>query len=508
MRLNPKKSLALGDVVLFVRGHRLAQHPFVKLLGEVLATKASPLDRPTLQDAGRVAECKERWRRIATLPGNRDMKLHLVGALALPVLYGLEFTPLAYEQSRDLRRIVWQTARGGRLFPWSAAVEILFTVFAKGHLVDPVQFADYRSVHSFARLASFDAQAVADLRLVHARVVAGVEGGGVLAGPVANLWRVFVSLGWSWPEPATIRTRDGEVFQIPLPLEHRGRLGHALREALRRREVADMVSATRRGRLAPRRDMQGVEDGLRWRDCRALSVQVPDLEAGVVVQVVCGAIKTRDRLFRHGRTAEITDPRSAHEPCREADVRETHVHRWWECPRWEGLRPQWFRELRLRLRQLPACLMHCGLVPLSVPDVDAAALQGVYLSIEKSVRAAAGDPLWRVSPPGPPGDSPPPGAPPEPPGPGGAAAPSASPPPPAPQGGGRAPRRRLRRKGPDPSAAATVDGAAFEPMAAGPSAADPLAGSRGHPREASRSPTRTSVVGVAAVVRGVGTRRG
>lgn len=126
--------------------------------------------------------------------------------------------------------------RGGAKLPWSSSIEILMTVFAQGHRVDPVQALEYRCVLSLARLARLDDMSCEDFNAVWeaCRQAGGPVGA---QGPVSRLWRSFVSLHWHWNSPFEITLPSETTYSFPIQTAVKGAFAHELREALRQREV-------------------------------------------------------------------------------------------------------------------------------------------------------------------------------------------------------------------------------------------------------------------------------
>ena len=121
-------------------------------------------------------------------------------------------------------------------------------------------------------------------------------------------------------------------YTFPLAPDQKPGFGHALRDALRNREVADLVSANRRNGLPRRQDFAGVQNGILHTENRKLSLVLPDYEKGVLLQIVSGAVRTRERMFRHRRRNLASDPYCALQQCSNAQVLETRRHRFWICP--------------------------------------------------------------------------------------------------------------------------------------------------------------------------------
>ena len=73
---------------------------------------------------------------------------------------------------------------------------------------------------------------------------------------------------------------------------------------------------------------------------------------------------TRDRHSRAGFDVDLCCP-----VCR--DTRETPIHRWWVCPRWDVLRGHEGRRLAIEAEAAgwqPRCLWECGLLPAPSPE--------------------------------------------------------------------------------------------------------------------------------------------
>ena len=68
-------------------------------------------------EEARVRICGDRQKQIVELTGNRDSRLEAITVAVLPTLYGGELTPVAYETLINLRRDIWETARGGTKLP-------------------------------------------------------------------------------------------------------------------------------------------------------------------------------------------------------------------------------------------------------------------------------------------------------------------------------------------------------------------------------------------------------
>jgi flagellar biosynthesis/type III secretory pathway ATPase len=101
---NKKKSVALGKVKLFVKEKELEMVDKVKIVGRLLSMKGKILDMPE----ERPKELKRRLEKIERVPGSKEDRLRLIGACALPILFGMEASDLKYETTRQLRQEIWQ----------------------------------------------------------------------------------------------------------------------------------------------------------------------------------------------------------------------------------------------------------------------------------------------------------------------------------------------------------------------------------------------------------------
>eukprot|EP00435_Cladocopium_sp_Y103_P053727 s1703_g17.t1 len=293
------------------------------------------------------------------------------------------------ELSAKLRVRIWEAVRGGAGRPLKACMEVLMTVFCKGHAVDPVQFLDYRTMMSFSRLAKLDRQSQHDLVFIWNFYHNNGWNSDLCYGPASNIHRILASLQWRWPSPFQLVDSSGRAWVLPLHKADKAAFGHKMREDLRQREIAKAIGNQRIGRrLVPRSDMQGVEQGVNFQQTRLLASYLSDYDRGVLQAIVSGAISTKERECRH-RMGGVTSPLCPYGPrCADQNVAETRRHRWWECPAWEHLRPDWFRNLRTTLDAQPACFVQCGIAVTSYngPSIDK--VQRVFLDIQLAVNAA------------------------------------------------------------------------------------------------------------------------
>ena len=134
--------------------------------------------------------------------------------------------------------------------------------------------------------------------------------------------------------------------------------------------------------------MQGVDLGVNFEQTRKMASFVTDYERGVLQAIVSGAINTKERQARHGARGVASPFCPFGQTCADLQVVETRLHRWWECPAWEHLRPVWFRHLRATLDEQPACFVQCAIAVVNYngPCIDK--VQKVFLEIQLAVNAA------------------------------------------------------------------------------------------------------------------------
>eukprot|EP00973_Karenia_brevis_P053528 7438297-Karenia_brevis.AAC.1 len=115
-----------------------------------------------------------------------------------------------------------------------------------------------------------------------------------------------------------------------------------------------------------RSDMKGIEGGLDTEASRALltTSKLPHYEAGVLRTILSGGIWTQDRACR----ANLSDTAC----CQYCTLGETedHVHLWWKCPAWSGVRAQYPEATASYELDWPTCMKVCGLIPSSWQPLD------------------------------------------------------------------------------------------------------------------------------------------
>ena len=205
---NPKKSIALGKIKLSVGDKVIDMVSKFKILGRVLSIDGDLVEAPQERDK----EMSRRLRNLAQIPGSREDRLGVAATCVLPILFGMEAAhkdkkKLDAEQRRQ-RNEVWTAARAGKPPSNYQCQEVLFTVCSKGHLVDPCQFIDYRTVGIWMRWLASTIRPQ-DERVLEKvwketrpkqriRGKAKVNGTSGIANKFSGLLR---SIGWDWVGP-------------------------------------------------------------------------------------------------------------------------------------------------------------------------------------------------------------------------------------------------------------------------------------------------------------------
>jgi ribonuclease HI len=312
--------------------------------------------------------------RICWLPLPLPKRAALTSALVLPRgTFGCAASGITKKQCQQLRgaalKAIWGTKRGRR------CPEIVLTLFAQGHRVDPYQVAVYQSMTTFRSMMLRRP----DLLTLFESVWDSHRQTRILAtGPVSHLRAAVARLGWRWPSPWTFLTEEGcEVQPLQMP---QGEWEHVLRESARKAEW--------RTAAARRSDMSGIEHGIDRDATLALlsGNHLVPFEQGILRGILAGAIWTQDRAQRSGRVAS-----SVCEHCNTGEM-EDHSHMWWRCPAWDGARQQHWQPAFSSAASWPPCLSICGIVPDNFNCADGRAAPVVDLTGSDSERDAAQQP--------------------------------------------------------------------------------------------------------------------
>ena len=349
-QLNVEKSACFavgaeeGSYTLILNGKQVPQVLSDRCLGANLSFTASQV--PGEHITKRVRRALDAAHRIAALPLPLTARSRMLAAQpCAAAFYGTEVTQLTAAQQTLLgsaaMEVVWGSSRLRR------CREIVLTLFAPGHLVDPQQALPYRRLVAFQRMFALRP----DLRELLLRVRA--QQGPAPLGPVGLILEALNQLQWTWGSSWTVTTSD-TVFDLLTvsPAEW----AHAVRHALRLRQW---------GAASKRRpnDMPGVEVGID-RDATSAGWQNANsfLVAGVIRGIVAGTVWTQERWHR----AAPKKHESALCPHCANGVPETLQHLWWECAAWDSIRREHPAAVAARRPSWPCCLTSSGIMPLGL----------------------------------------------------------------------------------------------------------------------------------------------
>jgi hypothetical protein len=398
MQVNSKKSNVFGTAQLYVGRKRLTQTKQMTLLGNRLCSDGRVLKA----DPARIAEVRRRLERVGRLPGSKQDREYFISADVMPVLYGHETVTYTARDITAMRYASWQAIRGGNPPSHVMSIEVVLTHTVRGHRVDPVQYAVTTLVRTWVQFLSKSHLPAIEhmLGTVHAKLASRLTltrvgcGGMVIPrveeapdsvfGPLAMLWEVLHSLGWSWPQLRTFQAGD-VAYNFPLSTSAAHEFHHRLRQAVRERELKDTQHVERRGGLPRRRDLAGVDTQLQWDANVRLIRQLAPQEAGVLQCVLSGGLMTRERASKHAKRPDL--PPKCIMPGCDCDI-ETTEHRLWHCQAHEQLRSTAFKQLRTQLAALQPCEVNCGLATTSFPkEFNISEIQRVMLAVELHARS-------------------------------------------------------------------------------------------------------------------------
>ena len=345
----------------------------------------------------RLQECHRRIQRVTAIPGDRKWRAKLLAQCAMPTLYGLELTNVREEWVKKTRAAVWTAVRAGASTEATTAYETVFTVALKGHLLDLAQARTYQMVASW--LQWYDPNTESGRRwtdIWNRRAVAQVQGNRgsqanrrLTEGGVAHTLAVKLeTINWVWKEEG-LQIPGEPVYAWPLGEDCRNKMKHHLREALRGRDMAKLVTGQDRDKgLKARAEFEGAEQGVNWEAARSLMDKVAPYDRGVITGILVGPTFGRGRMYRHergqrGRVDKPSNPYSVMPTCTQTPDLETRVHMYWHCPFFDGLRRPAMKRLRDRIGELAMCFVWCGLPTKDASKEDAEEVQASMLEIER-----------------------------------------------------------------------------------------------------------------------------
>ena len=335
-----------GAYSLILNGKRVPQVLSDRCLGAHLSftTSQEPGDHITQ----RLRRALDAAHRIAALPLPLTARSRMLAAQpCAAAFYGTEVTQLTAGQQTKLAgavlHVLWGSSRQRR------CREIVLTLFAPGHLVDPQQALLYRRLVAFQRMVTLRP----DVRGLLLRVRA--HQGPAPLGPVGLILEALVHLQWTWGSPWTVTTSTTSFDLLTVPSAE---WAHAVRHALRLRQWC--AASERRPN-----DMTGVEMGID-REATSAGWQTANsfLVAGVIRSILAGAVWTQDRWHR---SAPKTHSSATCPHCANG-VPETLQHLWWECAAWDSIRRDHPDAVAARRPSWPCCLTSCGIMPVGLYD--------------------------------------------------------------------------------------------------------------------------------------------
>eukprot|EP00662_Eupelagonemidae_sp_cell21_P057404 gene57404-biopygen32076 len=345
-KLNAKKSATFGTapVALRVGGAPLGHRKELRCVG-------APLTGRVGRHAGvleeRMRGAVARARRLAHVPLPIEARAALCAAFVLAfAMFGCAVHQVAAAVETGLRRAatraIWGRSHRKR------CPELVLTLAARGHLVDPLQYTVLARIMTLRRMIERRPDLRATLR--SAWEASRDWTGAYVAGPAGCLRQSLSRIGWGWPEPGRLRPGGGAP-DIELETVQPGRLAHEARDAARRAEW--------RAAAARRDDIKGIEEGIdreaTWAGHRRS--RATPYELGIRRTTLCGGTWTHDRLYRCG----VVDSDAC--PYCGMGVKEDQRHRWWTCPAWEPVRRRHPVATQAHADDWPACLACCGIMP-------------------------------------------------------------------------------------------------------------------------------------------------
>ena len=318
----------------------------------------SPVAVPSAHVEVRVKKALEAANKIAGLPLPMEVRGRLMATQpCAAAFYGVEVTQLSTTHIAALEaaalRVLWGVKRTNR------CKEIVLTVLAPGHQIDPQQALAYRRLVGLVRML----QRRPDLRDL-VQMLLGLYQPGRRWGPVHLAMEALYSLGWSWTPPWHV-VREGIITD--LLVVDPGTWAHEVREAAR---MVRWKAASSR-----RTDMVGLTEGVDKDATNAAWRRSAGYEAGVLRGIIAGAVWTQDRLFRAGMKDTPLCPHCS------AGVTEDLEHMWWGCAAWDGIRSSHPAAMADDRLTWPPCLALCGIMVNTV-RADAVERKTLAMSVQ------------------------------------------------------------------------------------------------------------------------------
>eukprot|EP00660_Eupelagonema_oceanica_P019557 gene19557-biopygen9319 len=203
-KLNVKKSCTFGTerVELRVGDVRLTHRAEVRSVGAPLSGRAG---RRVGALEGRMREAAALARRAAHVPFPIEARAEICASLVLAHgMYGCTVHQVAAHHEQRLRRAVTRAVWGRR--HRKRCPELVLTLAARGHRVDPPQVAACLRVMTLQRMLQRRPDLAGPLR---GAWEASRQATGYVPGPVGRLRESLRRLGWEWPAPERLRPGAG-----------------------------------------------------------------------------------------------------------------------------------------------------------------------------------------------------------------------------------------------------------------------------------------------------------
>ena len=303
-------NIHLTDPDIFIDGTKVPRVTATRCLGAHLCFNGRMEGEPP-HLTRRWDLCQRELARIAALPLPLGIRSRLMAAQpCASAFYGTEVTVMPMIRSALLSAAVtsaiWSGNRRNR------CQELVMTLLAPGHLVDPQQALTFRRLAALSKIA----HTRVDLHQRVATILLRAPFQRPL-GPVGLALEAVARLGWTWSNGWIISCGDSSSWD--LTTVDPAIWCHAIRDALRMLRWREAS--------ARRPDLRGIEQGI---DRDATNVAWRSMAdpraAGVLRSTICGAVWTQERRSRGG-LAE-----SAECPHCHTGVAEDLEHLWWTCP--------------------------------------------------------------------------------------------------------------------------------------------------------------------------------
>ena len=305
-------------------GARVAVH--VKGLGvddTLAATRRVPAQRKRIGDA--VASAG----RIARLPHGWKGRIRLTASLSKnQSKWGMEVSGLPGHAAGRLRSAYVRAVSGGN--PARRAPEVILAMVAPRAFLDPALDLTRQVILSWAKRVATGPPLLEWVAQAWSREVDQPSPPGKPRGPIVLIVTQLRKLGWEPTEPG---------------LWHQGIEPRSVRDLEGLRNHLDQALALSRweGLATRRRDFAGAGDGIdeeaSFREPRKALDARKNTTFGKYACILSGGTWTRDRHSRAGFDVDPCCP-----VCQ--DTKETPLHRWWVCPRWDVRRSPEARRAR------------------------------------------------------------------------------------------------------------------------------------------------------------------